>query len=157
MSANNATSTAANGLYLLSQAHQELTKREEAQARANGAAAVPANGRRGTKRKSYDTGSPSPPTTRAAVPSAAPTKRARANTVNSVSTAMDRDSGEEEEEEEEDEDDVLPHHQHTGGAKTKHQKKPETEEEKRRNFLERNRQGTIENTTCRLFFVLISV
>ncbi|KAF8556238.1 hypothetical protein OG21DRAFT_1602343 [Imleria badia] len=149
ISSNNAASTAANGLYLLSQAHQELTKREEAQARANGAAAVPANGRRGTKRKSYDTGSP-PPAARAAAPPTAQTKRTRANTVNSVSTGRGRDSAEEEEEEDDDDDDddddiLHQHHQPTGngGVKTKHQKKPETEEEKRRNFLERNRQAAL--------------
>jgi ATF/CREB family transcription factor len=141
LSASNAASTAANGLYLLSQAHQELTKREAAQARANGTANAPANGKRGTKRKSYDPASPPPqpaPTTRSAAPhqQPAPTKRARANTINSVST-NGRITADEDEEEEDDDDDESHLAQGTGGRK----KKPETEEEKRRNFLERNRQG----------------
>jgi ATF/CREB family transcription factor len=144
LSASNAASTAANGLYLLSQAHQELTKREAAQARAEGAANAPVNGRRGTKRKSYDPASPPPqPTsaTRTAAPQqqTAPTKRARANTVNSVST-NGRITADEDEEEEDDDDDEQLHHAAQGGGR-KGQKKPETEEEKRRNFLERNRQG----------------
>lgn len=142
LSASNAASTAANGLYLLSQAHQELTKREEAQARANSAASAPVNGRRGTKRKSYDPASPPPQpasTARTAAPQqqTAPTKRARANTINSVST-NGRGTADEDEEEEDDDDDEQHPTQGTGGRK---QKKPETEEEKRRNFLERNRQG----------------
>jgi len=142
LSTSNPASAAANGLYLLSQAHQELTKREEAQARANNAANTPINGRRGTKRKSYDPASPPPQpasTARTAAPQQQtfPIKRARANTINSVST-NGRGTADEDEEEEDEEDDEQHPHQGTGARK---QKKPETEEEKRRNFLERNRQG----------------
>ncbi|EIW82475.1 hypothetical protein CONPUDRAFT_136968 [Coniophora puteana RWD-64-598 SS2] len=147
--ASNAAATAANGLYLLSQAHQELTKREEAQARANGA--TPAvNGKRGAKRKSYDLDSPPPPpapTARTANQGPAPTKRARANTATSTTSTggLGKNSldGEEEEEEEDfDDDDEQERHQQNpqGGRK---QKKPETEEEKRKNFLERNRQAAL--------------
>jgi ATF/CREB family transcription factor len=139
LSASSAASTAANGLYLLSQAHQELTKREEAQARANNVANA-TNGRRGTKRKSYDAASPPPqpvPTTRDQ--HTAPVKRARANTVTSVSTNGRGKASTDDEEDDEDEDDDDMPSQNPGGRKQT--KKPETEEEKRRNFLERNRQG----------------
>jgi ATF/CREB family transcription factor len=140
LSTSSAASTAANGLYLLSQAHQELTKREEAQARANNVANV-TNGRRGTKRKSYDAASPPPqPTPTARDQHTAPIKRARANTVTSVSTnGRGKASTDDEEDDEDEDDDDLPPSQNHGGRKQP--KKPETEEEKRRNFLERNRQG----------------
>jgi ATF/CREB family transcription factor len=135
-SASNAASTAANGLFLLSQAHQELTKREEAaRANTNGAPAPsvsPVNGKRGSKRKSYE---PVDTNTRG--------KRTRANGVRgrrrSVSEDMegmdDDDEGDEEDGEGEDEN------MDVGGGVRRGPKKPETEEEKRRNFLERNRQG----------------
>jgi len=146
LSASSAASTAANGLYLLSQAHQELTKREEAQARANNVANA-TNGRRGVKRKSYDQASPPPqpaPTARAQSQQQhiSPVKRARANTVTSVSTnGRGKASTDDEEDEEDEDDDDLPPSQNAGGRKQT--KKPETEEEKRRNFLERNRQAAL--------------
>ena len=52
---NSSTSAAANGLFLLSQAHQELTKREEAQKQnqsQQGQTQSLVNGKRGSKRKS---------------------------------------------------------------------------------------------------------
>jgi ATF/CREB family transcription factor len=145
LSTSSAASTAANGLYLLSQAHQELTKREEAQARANNVANA-TNGRRGTKRKSYDAASPPPqsaPTARAqSQQHTSPVKRARANTVTSVSTnGRGKASTDDEEDEEDEDDDDMPPSQNPGGRKQT--KKPETEEEKRRNFLERNRQAAL--------------
>ena len=153
-SAANATSTAANGLFLLSQAHQELTKREEAQARAgvgseNAGVNGNVNGRRGTKRKSYDLA--------AQANTAVNTngqKRTRANTGASSNgrgrgrKASISENGMEDDEEEEDEDDGMDDemlHSSNNNASTgrRGNKKPETEEEKRKNFLERNRQGLL--------------
>ncbi|KAG6375104.1 hypothetical protein JVT61DRAFT_3890 [Boletus reticuloceps] len=139
ISANNAASTAANGLYLLSQAHQELTKREEAQARANGAAAAPANGRRGTKRKSAPDRSDETHTG----------KHREQREYRYGSRFGRRRRGRRGRRRREEESFQLHQHQRqqsqtaNGGVKTKQQKKPETEEEKRRNFLERNRQAAL--------------
>lgn len=133
----NAANTAANGLFLLSQAHQELTKREEAQrASANGLPApVSANGssKRGTKRKSYDASIAPPPPE----PPKAQPKRTRSNTVSSrkISEEMDSDDMDD------DMDDMMDDGMGKG-EKGSRSKKPETEEEKRKNFLERNRQGS---------------
>jgi len=148
-SATSAASSHANGLFLLSQAHQELTKREEAQARANGVAAVPpasttaapvaTNGvaaapanKRGTKRKSYDMTTPPP-----SAPARATCKRTRSNAKRSVSEEFDDDD---------DDDSNLDSGENEPSPPAslnnrRSGKKPETEEEKRRNFLERNRQG----------------
>ena len=148
-SATSAASSHANGLFLLSQAHQELTKREEAQARANGVAAVPpasttaapvaTNGvaaapanKRGTKRKSYDMTTPPP-----SAPARATGKRTRSNAKRSVSEEFDDDD---------DDDSNLDSGENEPSppaslSNRRSGKKPETEEEKRRNFLERNRQG----------------
>jgi len=141
---NNTPNTAANGLFLLSQAHQELTKREEAQ-RANRSDgdddAPPSNAanKRGTKRKSYDVSASPPPHH----PKPAPPKRMR-GVPNGRPKRGDSISVEEDEEEEEDEESAgSPPDLSTtqGNGKKGGQRKPETEEEKRRNFLERNRQG----------------
>ena len=76
---NNVANTVANGLFLLSQAHQELTKHEEAQ-RANRSDgdddAPPSNAtiKRGAKCKSHDVSASPPPH----LPKPAPLKRARA-------------------------------------------------------------------------------
>lgn len=148
-SANNAASTAANGLFLLSQAHQELTKREEAQARAgnNTSNTVPQNGqpngKRGTKRKSYDMSSPPPPTlstnrggkrTRAPSGRRKPALRGESEDLADMDDDMDDDDMENDMDG--DDGDLNPNGRRGN-------KKPETEEEKRRNFLERNRQGTL--------------
>ena len=145
-SASSAASTAANGLFLLSQAHQELTKREEAKARAgNTSDNNSTNGtRRGIKRKSYDATVPSPTIT---------TKRPRANTGSSSNgrRLSQSENGAEDDDEEVDEEDediedeinVRNTSGNTGSGGRRGQKKPETEEEKRKNFLERNRQGTL--------------
>ncbi|KAF8592471.1 hypothetical protein K439DRAFT_1625838 [Ramaria rubella] len=140
-SAANAANAAANGLFLLSQAHQELTKREEAQARAGqGAAGVDSQqqNRRGSKRKSID----GPPVS--AAPSRAPTaKRPRANTRNgrrgkaSTGSPEDDDDSVDEDEMRAAVEESERHSQANGN------KKPETEEEKRKNFLERNRQAAL--------------
>jgi ATF/CREB family transcription factor len=141
---NNAANTAANGLFLLSQAHQELTKREEAQ-RANRSDgdddAPPSNpsSKRGAKRKSYDVSASPPPH----LPKPAPPKRARGMS-NGKPKRGDSISVEEDEEEEEDDESAgsPPEQSMTQmNGKKGGQRKPETEEEKRRNFLERNRQG----------------
>jgi ATF/CREB family transcription factor len=156
-SASNAASTAANGLFLLSQAHQELTKREEAQARAGGNAtanivngnAVQQNGRRGNgvKRKSYDNASPPPP-----VPSVSQTIPSKAGKRTRSAVAPRRKGSEhgisEGAEDDEDDDEMEDidaeeiDNSHPPPPR-KGAKKPETEEEKRRNFLERNRQGEV--------------
>ncbi|EJD01282.1 uncharacterized protein FOMMEDRAFT_141951 [Fomitiporia mediterranea MF3/22] len=162
--ATGAANHAANGLFLLSQAHQELTKREEAQkqslAQANGAAAKGSvsqsqtvqsttnganNAKRGTKRKSDN----------ASISSAASTKTSsskkskssptstRAPAARRGSTVSNPDGEDEggldEDEESEDEQQQLPPPS-SGNNKNK---KPETEEEKRKNFLERNRQAAL--------------
>ena len=152
-SARNATNAAANGLFLLSQAHQELTKREEEQqAQAAAAAAQQTTNTRGaakraasntnghTKRKSVDVPATKPP----------PGKRARGST-NTVAPTPTRvaarrkstieDFGSDDEDsfdgqDMEDDDAMSP-----GGSNKN--KRPETEEEKRKNFLERNRQGEL--------------
>jgi ATF/CREB family transcription factor len=144
-SANNAANTAANGLFLLSQAHQELTKREEAQARQNGAAngqqnangqqqSQPVNGKRGTKRKvtQYDA-EPANGTIDISPQNHKP-KRASTRGGRGRKASMSA-----EDEEEEDSDDDMGDDHGSGGRGRG--KKPETEEEKRKNFLERNRQG----------------
>src|SRR6267154_760109 len=131
---NNAANTAANGLFLLSQAHQELTKREEAQRanRSDGDDDAPpsnASSKRGTKRKSYDVSASPPPHQ----PKPAPPKRTR-GMPNGKPKRGDSISVEEDEEDEEDEYAVgsppeLSSTQMNG--KKGGQRKPETEEEKR--------------------------
>jgi ATF/CREB family transcription factor len=138
----NAT-TAANGLFLLSQAHQELTKREEAQraSRSDGDDDSGSNGsgKRSTKRKSYDVSTSPPPNH----PKPAPLKRARGMPNGKPKRGDSISVEEDEEEEEEEEAPDSPSDQHTPqmNGKKGGSKKPETEEEKRKNFLERNRQG----------------
>ncbi|KAI0773753.1 hypothetical protein C8Q74DRAFT_1200302 [Fomes fomentarius] len=159
-SAVEAASSSTNGLFLLSQAHQELTKREQqekaaaASAQTNGNGAVAANGKRGAKRKNTyeDPHIVESPEMAAQQPASAkgPSKRTRSSTTASTSTTGRNKRGRSEsfgEEEEEDEDEMglqqspPPPSTKKGGAN--HQKKPETEEEKRRNFLERNRQAAL--------------
>lgn len=154
-SASNAASTAANGLFLLSQAHQELTKREEAQARAGGnpngvnGSIVQQNGKRSTastKRKSYDNASPSPTSTTAQ--NQLPIKggkRTRANTgARRKGSERGTSEGPEDDGDMDDMDDIeLDEAENPPPPSRKGPKKPETEEEKRRNFLERNRQAAL--------------
>jgi len=143
VSASTAANNAANGLFLLSQAHQELTKREEAQARAvnahlhgaNGALAHQ-NGKR-LKRKSYDNISPPPSALEFGPARASKRTRSTAHRKGSErggSEGIDEESNE-------DVDDVEDIDQNPPLPARKGLKKLETEEEKRRNFLERNRQG----------------
>ena len=138
---NPSASSAANGLFLLSQAHQELTKREEAQraSRSDGDDDPPsssASSRRGTKRKSYEVSTSPPPHQ----PKPSPSKRARGMPNGKPKRGESISVEEDEEEEEEEEMPGSPQELHMNGKKGG-QKKPETEEEKRKNFLERNRQG----------------
>jgi ATF/CREB family transcription factor len=146
-SASNAANTAANGLFLLTQAHQELKKREEAQARAGNTApangvngsANQSNGKRGTKRKSYDPISPPPTSAMRGGKRTRPTGRGRK--ASPMSPDMDNDD----DDDAEDDDGVDfedPDAGNIAGGRRSN-KKPETEEEKRRNFLERNRQGIL--------------
>jgi ATF/CREB family transcription factor len=133
--AASAANTAANGLFLLSQAHQELTKREEAQREA-AAGHAGANGKRGTKRKSSD--APPPP-----APAKAQPKRTRAQQAPPKGKRSESLSGDDDEEDDDDEDMDEPSAPATKNGRTNGQKKPETEEEKRKNFLERNRQAAL--------------
>ncbi|KIJ56585.1 hypothetical protein M422DRAFT_238208 [Sphaerobolus stellatus SS14] len=130
-SAAAAANTAANGLFLLSQAHQELTKREEAQARAD----ANAGSRRGSKRKSVEV-APQPPTST----TRSNNKRPRANSQRG--SKRGKISGDDDDDDDSDDDmsrgSAEPERTSSGGPK-----KPETEEEKRRNFLERNRQAAL--------------
>jgi len=148
--AANAANTAANGLFLLSQAHQELTKRE-AEARAGGntngsansannSAPPPAANKRGTKRKNTIDNSVSP----------APVSKGKRSkpdtTVNTRSrriTVSPDGFGEEEEEEDDYDDDDLPMRKNGTKSNGRGSKVPMTEEEKRKNFLERNRQAAL--------------
>jgi ATF/CREB family transcription factor len=133
-SAANAAAAAANGLFLLSQAHQELTKREEAQARAglsqdgeNIGIEPSATNRRGSKRKIEE---PPPPPPK---PPAKKTRGGQNSRRKRDSTVSDDD----------DEDESMS--PSTTGAPhpplSQKSTKDMTDEEKRRNFLERNRQG----------------
>ena len=118
----NAASQAANGLFLLSQAHQELSKREEetrvpgkrgSTAGPKGAAGAP----QGQKRKSDAGGA--------------------ANGANGKPAAK---KGKKNDSPIKDES-ASPMFSDDGDDGSKNSGKPETEEEKRKNFLERNRQG----------------
>ncbi|KAI5124772.1 hypothetical protein M0805_005406 [Coniferiporia weirii] len=160
-----AANHAANGLFLLSQAHQELTKREEAQKQSmaqsgvngitNGAGThdVDQSGtKRGSKRKNDNasvssgtsTKAVSTKRTRATSSTAANTRGSgtrRGSTAASSTHDFDDDMMDEDDDSEDDgaQQSSL---QSTGGNKGG-QKKFETEEEKRKNFLERNRQAAL--------------
>ncbi|KAH8118510.1 hypothetical protein DFH11DRAFT_1686656 [Phellopilus nigrolimitatus] len=131
-----AANHAANGLFLLSQAHQELTKREEAKKQSmaqstgqgqnqNQSQEEPAtNGSASTKRSSK----------RKSDAAGGANKRAPSVAANTRSSASARH--------EESDDEGMQPPQSGGSSKGGH-KKPETEEEKRKNFLERNRQAAL--------------
>lgn len=129
--AQNAAAAAANGLFLLSQAHQELTKREEAAQAANHAGGSKrTNSAPGhNKRKSTDSG-----------PSKPANKKTRST--RSKRGRQSDDDGEGSMDGEHDDSDMEGefYEAETSKPSTK-PKKAETEEEKRKNFLERNRQG----------------
>ena len=161
-----ATSHAANGLFLLSQAHQELTKREEAQKQALTSSNVSsnesrtdnravANGssstKRGSKRKSDNASVSSSTSNKANVSKKSkPSTASNARATRRSSAAASASNAELEDEDEEDEESDDEPAQPPPPASTK-SKKPETEEEKRKNFLERNRQGLY-----RLFLIPIT-
>ncbi|ORX33399.1 Aft1 HRA domain-domain-containing protein [Kockovaella imperatae] len=119
----NAASQAANGLFLLSQAHQELSKREEEGRSSSPDAPQPrtakANGQAGTKRKSEPAAAPVKPPKKGRKASQAPPK------IESTSPMSMGDLDEDQE------------------AREARLGRPETEEEKRKNFLERNRQAAL--------------
>ncbi|CAE6400097.1 unnamed protein product [Rhizoctonia solani] len=130
--AQTAAAAAANGLFLLSQAHQELTKREEAAQ----AASQPTGSKRNNsvsgghnKRKSTDSG-----------PSKPVAKKTR-------STRSKRGRQSDDDGEGSDDDDMSDmegeSYEPEGSKNTSKPKKAETEEEKRKNFLERNRQAAL--------------
>ncbi|WVQ76539.1 hypothetical protein IAR50_006209 [Cryptococcus sp. DSM 104548] len=122
----NAASQAANGLFLLSQAHQELSKREEAEGshspvgantRRGGRAVSQTGGVAGQKRKSDATG----PATNG---------KAKKGKKGGKATAAEKETASEESDD--------------GGSQGRGESgKFETEEDKRKNFLERNRQAAL--------------
>lgn len=138
-----------NGLFLLSQAHQELAKREEAQ-RASSAVpsdVAPMNGtttnaapRRAPKRKTTE---PPAPVAAPAAPARNPSKKPRA----AASAAKSKRGKRAESTSDEDDDgldsDTMNDMTGANQSANNKNKKPETEEEKRRNFLERNRQAAL--------------
>ncbi|WWC89691.1 uncharacterized protein L201_004616 [Kwoniella dendrophila CBS 6074] len=126
----NAASQAANGLFLLSQAHQELSKREE-----EGRGGTPVKGARGPKganggqagqkRKSDVAGA-----------AAKPAKKGKKNSLTGPQVSSPPKATKQESPDSGDsEDDDEPRFDANG--------KPETEEDKRKNFLERNRQAAL--------------
>ncbi|WVQ78428.1 hypothetical protein IAT38_000514 [Cryptococcus sp. DSM 104549] len=139
----NAASQAANGLFLLSQAHQELSKREEAEsaspqvggrrttsrAAANGAAAAAPAPAQGTKRKSDAAGGAGgkAPAAKKGRKSGGTPKGGNAKQ-ESTSPAFSHGADSDEE---------------GGGEGKDGEQKFETEEDKRKNFLERNRQAAL--------------
>ncbi|KAL5530260.1 SKO1 [Sanghuangporus sanghuang] len=159
-----AANHAANGLFLLSQAHQELTKREEAQkqsmAQAGGGSAAKGssaqnqgahsstNGttsaKRGSKRKAETASVTSSTSAKAETSkkSKALSTSSRGSTARRGSTVSNQDIeddlGEEYEESGDEQQKAPPQ-----STNNRQNKKPETEEEKRRNFLERNRQAAL--------------
>ncbi|KAB5594017.1 Transcription factor atf1 [Ceratobasidium theobromae] len=134
--AQNAAAAAANGLFLLSQAHQELTKREEAAQAANHTAGPKRNNSLSSghnKRKSTDSG-PSKPTH----------KKTRSAHSNSKRGHHSDDDGEGSIDGDPDDSEVEGEAYEPEASKPLHKpKKAETEEEKRKNFLERNRQAAL--------------
>ncbi|KAK4687563.1 ATF/CREB family transcription factor, partial [Tremellales sp. Uapishka_1] len=133
----NAASQAANGLFLLSQAHHELSKREEQEGKGATKAAPRASGG-GQKRKSdVSTGGQAkqlPPAKKgkknsmggASTPPLSAAKSIKQQMEESVSPSFSMEG--------DDDDDGEERRGSGPGGR-------ETEEEKRKNFLERNRQG----------------
>lgn len=168
---DDAAHTAANGLFLLSQAHHELTKREEqqqqqltAQRQAQQQQLQPTQ----TRSTSSRDRSNSSPSTKRKITSASndSNKRARASARAAPSRGGGRrkrseemsSNGDDDDDEQDDvdnddvsDDEELEAAARVGtinastkghGSSSTPTKKPETEEEKRKNFLERNRQGS---------------
>jgi len=158
-----AANQAANGLFLLSQAHQELSKREEE------SKVEPATGRRG-KRKSDDgtakagPGRPSTKRTKknsmsagasASMPDAMPMtaingKRTSMSSVASPDYMLSMDDEDEADPDQKllemagyDQQNSKRSSSQAPGKNGSTPGKPETEEEKRKNFLERNRQAAL--------------
>ncbi|KDQ07019.1 hypothetical protein BOTBODRAFT_39163, partial [Botryobasidium botryosum FD-172 SS1] len=144
------TSAAANGLFLLSQAHQELTKREEQQQRLQEAQRAhqtheQPSRRAAAKRKSTSVSDDVGSSTGRAGVAASAGKRSRSSNNNNNRTRsrrrVEEDSQNDEDSEIDDEDQMMDDVQPTQSSSSRQNKKPETEEEKRKNFLERNRQA----------------
>ncbi|KAF8609277.1 hypothetical protein BDV93DRAFT_518116 [Ceratobasidium sp. AG-I] len=135
--AQNAAAAAANGLFLLSQAHQELTKREEAAQAANHSGTGPKRNNSGpsghNKRKSTDSG-PSKPATKK-------TRSTRSKRGHQSEDDMDGSLDGMDMMEDSDAEGEM--YDMDSGARGSKPKKAETEEEKRKNFLERNRQAAL--------------
>ncbi|KAG8719393.1 hypothetical protein FRC08_002936 [Ceratobasidium sp. 394] len=135
--AHTAAAAAANGLFLLSQAHQELTKREEAAQAASHASGSKRNnsGLPGghAKRKSTDSGPTKPPNKKTR---STRSKRGRQSDDDNDGSGdgMDQDDSDAEGE---------LYEMETNARAAPKPKKAETEEEKRKNFLERNRQAAL--------------
>ena len=135
---SHAASQAANGLFLLSQAHQELEKREASAQQADTAASAATNGAQlngKRKRKSHEAASPPPP------PKNGKRTRSTANSGRRKTSPRSEGFDDDEDDGEDDEGFDQQPDENSSSNKKGAAKKPETEEEKRRNFLERNRQG----------------
>lgn len=173
---DDAAHTAANGLFLLSQAHHELTKREEqqqqqqqqqqlaAQRQAQQQEFQAAQTRSASSKDRSNSNAYAPSTKRrTAATSNDSNKRARASTRAASSRSGGRRKKSEDISSNDDEDDDQDEVDNDGGSDDEEleaaagvgnfnakghgssstpTKKPETEEEKRKNFLERNRQGS---------------
>lgn len=119
-----APSTAVDGLFLLSQAHQELSKREELkESSPEPIKNAPKKGAKTSKRKNED----------APVKTKPPAKRAKKSAAAQMEPPSDFEMDDDEM------GDVPGYDDGQGGDN----RKPETEEEKRKNFLERNRQAAL--------------
>ena len=120
---------AVNGLFLLSQAHQELSKREEQEQHVEPSKPGGKKGGKGAnKRKSSDAAAPTkvkPPAKKSK--KAAPVEPPSPDFMNSMGDS--------------DDDMMGSMNGYDDDDMNRGDRKPETEEEKRKNFLERNRQG----------------
>jgi ATF/CREB family transcription factor len=129
-------SGAVNGLFLLSQAHQELSKREEQEQHVDPPKPVvpAAGGKKGAKANNKRKTSEGAAPTKAKPPAKKSKKNAPApeppspDFMNSFGDSDDDMGG-------------MNGYDDDEGTSPRGDRKPETEEEKRKNFLERNRQG----------------
>lgn len=122
---------AVNGLFLLSQAHQELSKREEQEQHVDPPKPGGKKGGKGAnKRKSSDAAAPTkakPPAKKSK--KAAPVEPPSPDFMNSMGDS--------------DDDMMGSMNGYDDDDMNRGDRKPETEEEKRKNFLERNRQAAL--------------
>ncbi|KAI9637760.1 activating transcription factor 2, partial [Dioszegia hungarica] len=136
----NAASQAANGLFLLSQAHQELSKREE-EGRPPGAPAPPSQQQQGQGQQGQGTKRKSDAADAGAGAAAAPKGKKGKKNAGAGAGAGAASSPGKDKKRSASAAAVAKGDEHDGISKITG--KPETEEEKRKNFLERNRQAAL--------------